>query len=157
MGFVPCDARVLAVLPDSTSSRSRRTTIFLKKAGSLERTAFVHSSVQRRNKTLWVLWKCSDTWKLFYYFFFYRKDKAKLCFLQQVLFVVKGCNFNIKTLKPSMTEQVFFFFPFNGYCAWSEYNIMKCLKFRGVLYIKEENFDCKYVSWKKYWLYLFSV
>ena len=55
MGFVPCDARILAVLPDSTSSRSRRTKIFLKKAGSLERTAFVHSSVQRRNKTLWVL------------------------------------------------------------------------------------------------------
>ena len=71
MGFVPCDARVLAGLPDSTldSSRSRRTTIFLMKAGSLERTAFVHSSMQRRNKTLWVLWNCLDTWKLFYYFF----------------------------------------------------------------------------------------
>ena len=29
-----------------------------------------------------------------------------------VLFIVNGCNFNIKTLKPSMTEQVFssFFF-----------------------------------------------
>ena len=27
------------------SSRSRRTTLFLKKAGSLERTAFVHSSM----------------------------------------------------------------------------------------------------------------
>ena len=26
-----------------------------------------------------------------------------------VLFIVNGCNFNIKTLKPSMTEQVFFF------------------------------------------------
>ena len=26
-----------------------------------------------------------------------------------VLFIVKGCNFNIKTLKPSMTEKVFFF------------------------------------------------
>ena len=47
MGFVPCDARVLAGLPDSTldSSRSRRTTIFLMKAGSLERTVFVHSSM----------------------------------------------------------------------------------------------------------------
>ena len=67
MGFVPCDARVLADLPDSTldSSRSRRTTIFLMKAGSLERTAFVHSSVQRRNKTLWVLWNCLDARKLF--------------------------------------------------------------------------------------------
>ena len=65
--------RVLAGLPDSTldSSRSRRTTIFLMKAGSLERTAFVHSSMQRRNKTLWVLWNCLDTWKLFYYFFFF--------------------------------------------------------------------------------------
>ena len=66
------------------SSRSRRTTIFLKKARSLERTAFVHSSMQRRNKTLWVLWNWLDTGKLlFYSFFFYRKDKAKLCFLQQ--------------------------------------------------------------------------
>ena len=26
-----------------------------------------------------------------------------------VLFIVNGCNFKIKTLKPSMTEQVFFF------------------------------------------------
>ena len=50
---------------------SRRTTIFLIKAGSLERTAFVHSSMQRRNKTLWVLWNCLDTWKLFYYYFFF--------------------------------------------------------------------------------------
>ena len=73
--------QLLTCLSDH-SSRSRRTTKFLKKAGSPERTAFVHSSVQRRNKTLWVLWNCSDTWKLFYYFF-YRKDKAKLCFLQQ--------------------------------------------------------------------------
>ena len=91
MGFVPCDARVLAGLPDSTldSSRSRRTTIFLMKAGSLERTAFVHSSMQRRNKTLWVLWNCLDTWKLFYYFF-YRKDKAKLCFLQQDFLIYKN-------------------------------------------------------------------
>ena len=62
------------------SSQSRRTTIFLLKARLLERTAFVHSSMQRRNKTLWVLGNCLDTWKLFYHFFFYRKDKAKLCF-----------------------------------------------------------------------------
>ena len=27
-----------------------------------------------------------------------------------VLLIVNGCSFNIKTLKPSMTEQVFFFF-----------------------------------------------
>ena len=71
------------------SSRSRRTTIFLKKAGSLERTAFVHSSMQRRNKTLWVLWNCLDTWKLFYYFFCNRKDKAQLCFLQQDFLIYK--------------------------------------------------------------------
>ena len=37
------------------SSRSRRTTTFLKKTGSQEGTAFVHSSVHRRSKTLWVL------------------------------------------------------------------------------------------------------
>ena len=73
LGFVPCDARVLAGLPDSTldSSRSRRSPIFLMKAGSLERTAFVHSSMQQRNKTLWVLWNCLDTWKLFYYYYFF--------------------------------------------------------------------------------------
>ena len=62
--------------------------LFFMKAGSLERTAFVHSSMQRRNKTLWVLWNCLDTWKLFYYFF-YRKDKAKLCFLQQDFLIYK--------------------------------------------------------------------
>ena len=69
-------------------------------------------------------------------FFFYQKDKAKLCFLQQDFLIYKKnlehelnelkcmrscsfyCNFNIKTSKPSMTEQVFFFFfLFNGYCA----------------------------------------
>ena len=61
---------------------SRRTTIFLINSGPLERKAFVLSSMHWRNKTIiWVLWNCLDTWKLF--FFFYRKDKAKLCFLQQ--------------------------------------------------------------------------
>ena len=42
---------------------------------------------------------------------------------------MNGCSFNIKTLKPSMTEQVFFSF-----------------QVRGILYIKEETFDCKYVG-----------
>ena len=41
-----------------------------------------------------------------------------------------------------MTEQVFFFFfLFNSYCAWSEYDD-EIVKIRGILYIKEENFDC---------------
>ena len=81
MGFVPCDARVLAGLPDSTfdllrdhSSRSRGTTIFLKKAGSLERTAFVHSSMQRRNDTMAPL---KSLRHLEVFFFFYRMDKAR--------------------------------------------------------------------------------
>ena len=78
MGFVPCDARVLAGLSDSAldlfsdhSSRSRRTTIFLIKAGSLGKTAFVDNSMQWRNKTLLVLRNCLDTWKLFYFIFFF--------------------------------------------------------------------------------------
>ena len=32
------------------------------------------------------------------------------CSVCLVLFIVNGCNFNIKTLKPSLTEQGFFFF-----------------------------------------------
>ena len=70
------------------SSRSRRTTIFLIKAGSLGKTAFVDSSMQRRNKTLWVLWNCLDTWK-FFFFFFHRKDRAKFFFLQQDFIIYK--------------------------------------------------------------------
>ena len=35
------------------------------------------------------------------------------CSVCLVLFIVNGCNFNIKTLKPSMTEQVFFSFFFS--------------------------------------------
>ena len=61
-----------------------------------------------------------------------------------VLFIVNGCNFIIKILKPSMTEQGFFFF--------FSFQWLLCLiwifKMRGILYIKEENFDCKYVSSK---------
>ena len=88
MGFAPCDARVLAGLTDSTLDLFKRSlftitkeTIFLKKAGSLEGTAFVHSSFQRRNKTLWVLWNFLDTWKLFYLFYlFLPKRKSKIMF-----------------------------------------------------------------------------
>ena len=48
----------------------------------------------------------------------------------------------------------FFFFLIHGYCAWSELiKIMKFLKLGEYFYVKEENFDRKYVSWKKYWLY----
>ena len=75
MGFVPCDARVLVGLPDLDSSRSRRTTIFLMKAGSLERTAFVHSSMQRRNDTMAPLKSLRHLEVIF--FFFYRMDKAQ--------------------------------------------------------------------------------
>ena len=61
-------------------------------------------------------------------FFFYRKDKAKICFIQQDLlhFIVNVFNLvHINTLKTPMTEPGFFFL-FKGYCAWSvkgNYNI----------------------------------
>ena len=52
---------------------SRRSTMFLKKAESLERTAFVHSSMQQINKTLWVYCYC----------YFFTEKVAKIFFLQQ--------------------------------------------------------------------------
>ena len=67
-----------------------------------------------------------------------------------VLFVVNGYNsVHINTLKQYMTEQrfSFFFFSFQSLL----YKTLKILKLRVVLYLKEENFDCKYVIWKKYW------
>ena len=54
--FCPCFWRSLFTITKDNN--------ILKKTRSLERTAFVHSSMQRRNKTLWVLWNCLDTWKL---------------------------------------------------------------------------------------------
>ena len=71
------------------------------------------------------------------------------CSVCLVLFIVNGCNFNIKTLKPSLTEQGFFSFFFSMVTVLNLNKIMKFLKL-GEYYIKEENFDCKYVSWKKY-------
>ena len=95
-------------LSDHHSSRSRRT-IFLKKAGSLERTAFVHSSMQRRNKTLWVLWNRSETWKLLYYFF---TEKMKQnCFLQQVFLIYE---------KTRIAERRFLTGLQRGYFFWGE-------------------------------------
>ena len=44
------------------------------------------------------------------------------------LFIVNGCNFNIKTLKPSMTEQVFFLFFFSMVTVLDLNKIMKFLK-----------------------------
>ena len=58
-----------------------------------------------------------------------------------------------KLLKPSMTEQVFFFLFFFSMVIVLDLNKimkLKLIKIRAILYIKEENFDCKYVSWKKY-------
>ena len=60
LGFVSCDSRVLAGLPDSTLDLYKRSlftkgNIVSKKAGSLERTAIVHNLMQQRSKTLWVL------------------------------------------------------------------------------------------------------
>ena len=63
-----------------------------------------------------------------------------------VLFIVNGCNFNIKTLKPSLTEQGFFSFFFSMVTVLDLNKTMKFLKL-GEYYISEEkNFDCKYVS-----------
>ena len=68
-----------------------------------------------------------------------------------VLFNVNGCNFNIKTLKPSMTEQDFFSFFFSMVTVLDLNKISnESFKIRGILYIKEKNFDCKYVSCKTY-------
>ena len=83
----------------------------------------------------------------YYFFFFYRKDKAKLCFLQQdfnsnlwkklehelnelqcLHSYSFHCNFNIKTLKPSTTEQVFFSFFFSMVTVLDLNKIMKFLK-----------------------------
>ena len=53
-----------------------------------------------------------------------RKMNCSVCI--HVLFIVNGCNFYIKTLKPSMTEQVFFLFPMVTVLDLSK--IMKFLK-----------------------------
>ena len=45
-----------------------------------------------------------------------------------VLFIVNGCNFNIRTLKPSMTEQVFFSFFLLMVTVLDLKKIMKFLK-----------------------------
>ena len=52
-----------------------------------------------------------------------------------------------------MTEQVFFFFFLSMVTVPDLNKIMKFLKLGEYFYVKEENFDRKYVSWKKYWLY----
>ena len=44
------------------------------------------------------------------------------------LFIEKGCNFNIKTLKPSLTEQGFFSFFFSMVTVLDLNKIMKFLK-----------------------------
>ena len=52
-----------------------------------------------------------------------------------------------------MTEQVFFSFFLSMVTVPDLNKIMKFLKLGEYFYVKEENFDRKYVSWKKYWLY----
>ena len=63
------------------------------------------------------------------------------CSVCLVLFIVNGCNFNIKTLKPSLTEQGFFSFFFSMVTVLDLNKIMNFFKIRGILYLKEENFD----------------
>ena len=45
-----------------------------------------------------------------------------------VLHIVNGCSFNIETLKPSMTEQVFFSFFFSMVTVLDVNKMMKFLK-----------------------------
>ena len=49
-----------------------------------------------------------------------------------------------------MTEQVFFSFFLSMVTVPDLNKIMKFLKLGEYFYVKEENFDRKYVSWKKY-------
>ena len=74
------------------------------------------------------------------------------------LFFENGCNFNIKTLKPSLTEQGFFSFFFSMVTVLDLNKIMNFLKLGEYLYLKEENFDSS-VSWKKILIifYFFST
>ena len=65
------------------SSRSRRTTIFLIKAGSLGKTAFVDSSMQRTLRHYGSFEIAQTPGSYFIFFFFHRKDRAKFFFLQQ--------------------------------------------------------------------------
>ena len=55
-------------------------------------------------------------------------------FCIHVLFIVNGCNFNIKTLKPSMTEQVVFFFFFFSMVTVNK--IMKILNNKIMKFLK---------------------
>ena len=91
MGFVPCDARVLAGFLDSTLDSSR--------SPSKDNNIFDESRVTRKNGLCSQL-NAADKYdtmgplKLFRHlevilFFFYRKDKAKLCFLQQDFLIYK--------------------------------------------------------------------
>ena len=91
MGFVPCDARVLTVLPDSTLDLFKRSlftitkeTIFLKKADhQKERPLFTaHFSGEIRHYGYFEISQTPGSYFI-YFIFFYRKEKAKLCFLQQ--------------------------------------------------------------------------
>ena len=61
------------------------------------------------------------------------------CSVCLVLFIVNGCNFNIKTLKPSLTEQGFFSFFFSMVTVLDLNKIMNFLLL--LLYLEEENFD----------------
>ena len=66
------------------------------------------------------------------------------------LYIENGCNFNIKTLKPSLTKQSFFFF--SMVIVRDLDKKMKFLKLGGITTyytLKEENLDSS-VSWKKY-------
>ena len=68
-----------------------------------------------------------------------------------VLFIVNGCNFNIKTLKPSFDRAGFFSFFFSMVTVLDLNKISnESFKIRGILYIKEKNFDSKYVNCKTY-------
>ena len=91
MGFVPCDARGLAGLPDSTLDLFKRSLFTITR----DNHVFEKSRVTKKNGLCLQLnaaakWDTMGPLKLLRHleviylnFFFYRNDKAKLCFLQQ--------------------------------------------------------------------------
>ena len=90
---------------------------------------------------------CLDTWKLFNFFFFYRKDKAKLCFLQQDFLLYKkkleyelnelqclhSCSFNCERVQflyqnfKTVYDRAGFFSLSNGQAVLELNKIMKFL------------------------------
>ena len=93
MGFVPCDARVLAGLPDSALDLFERSLFTITKDNNISDKSWA----TRKNGLCWQLNAAEkkDTMgplKLLRHlevFFFHRKDRAKFFFLQQDFIIYK--------------------------------------------------------------------